>query len=88
MSTKCKPLYWRVGAGKWHEDTLRFPTRPMMVAEIDRMLRTGHWDLLALCGFDPPVADASETRRSAPPVADQCKHCRAAKARARKERIT
>ncbi len=70
MSAKPKPLWWRVGKGKWH---------------IGWQLRV-IWMLVALCGADTQVLP--RMRRSAPPVAQQCKSCRAAKARQRKEQTT
>lgn len=90
MSKRRNPLYWRVGKGKWHEETLLAgtPTRPMTDSEF-RVLLRGDYPLRSLCyqrhsktGKRTTHTDI-QTRRSAPPVADQCARCRAAKAKAK-----
>ena len=86
MSDKRKPLYWRVGKGRWHED-------PIVALHEDTL--AGNCPLIARCDKGGPysqlcayvgVRGKVQTRRSAPPVADQCARCRAAKAKARKEK--
>ena len=90
---KPKPLWWRVGKGKWHEDSLTYlvPLGRRMNQEDIRLILQGKWRLDSQCGFGErgdydAHADDVQTRRAALPVAEQCKRCRAAKAKLRKER--
>ena len=77
-TAKQKPLWWRVGKGKWHEDPLLTKRgRPFTEEEIVGFARCS-WNALGYCG---KIALYYETRRTAPPVAQQCQHCRAAKAK-------
>ena len=116
-TAKPKPLWWRVGKGKWHEDPLTSGTPPvtMPVSQIKFVLDR-RWPLWSICDCAYAVLVAADLddkiklagmeadeatkfikgfgcitrkvviRRTAPPVADQCNWCRAAKARARKEK--
>lgn len=82
-TAKPKPLWWRVGKGKWHEDPLTDHNgHPLSEEGLGRVLR-GDSPLCSYCHRLQVYADrrSVQTRRTAPPVADQCKRCRAAKAR-------
>ena len=89
-TAKQKPLWWRVGKGKWHEDPLTYQlSREPMPPKYVQYILDRQWLLWSLCntvygGVTNPVI----IRRSAPPVAQQCKRCRAAKAQQRKEKCT
>ena len=90
MSTQRKSLWWRVEKGKWHEDPQTDAEGILLSAEEVDEVASGDWWFESYCGmwmnqiYSANQSDVS-VRRSAPPVADQCAKCRAAKARARKE---
>ena len=93
-TAKPKPLWWRVRLAngqwsKWHEDPLTIgPTgRPYDPDRVRNALSARMWWCEARCAYRPEVmvGDAGvQFRRTAPPVAQQCKRCRAAKAKQRK----
>ena len=94
---KPNPLWWRVGKGKWHGDPLLYTggePEPLGADAVLALLEGNH-PLISLCAFATDEDDGPrpqdidvQTRRTAPPVADQCKRCRAAKATARKGEVT
>lgn len=89
-TAKPKPLWWKVGNGKWHEcGTSGLEWFAKEIIEGRRFLTAlCKLGLGLVCYWTTDRFRGVETRRSAPPVADQCKRCRAAKAKQRKERGT
>lgn len=78
-TAKPKSLWWRRGDEEWHEDPAE--------EDYEGLVR-GDYPLWCRCDYRssrPIQAFATEgdvkTRRTAPPVAQQCAKCRAAKAR-------
>ena len=77
-----RPLWWRVGKGKWHEE---WESSGLFVQDV----LDGVLNAVANCGlwFDLSKKANVEHRRTAPPVADQCKRCRAAKKKAKERKV-
>ena len=93
MTKTAKPLWWRVGNGKWHEDPLTValedPT-PRTAGQVNEILRGEE----LIVSRHPHINEGHlvgehglHIRRTGPPVAQQCQHCRAAKAKQRKVRL-
>ena len=70
MTETAKPLWWRIGKAKWHFST--WHPWPVVYGLCGRW--TAHEDI-------PGIRDDLCVRYDEPPVADQCKRCRAAKAK-------
>ena len=82
-----KRLWWRIGKGPWHEDPLCIDggNEPLPQASVNLVVGGGLY-LRTMCDRDHDQASCAgdtgvKTRRSSPPVAEQCKRCRAAKTR-------
>ena len=79
-SAKPPPVWWR-NRQDWHRDSelesASAEYREKIMSDEDAMLRSD-------CGSEEFV-EYCDIRRSAPPVAQQCQRCRAAKAKQRKE---
>ena len=90
-TARLKPLWWRVRLtngnwSKWHEDPLTIVPggRAYDPDRVRDALSARMWWCEARCTYRAEVMvgdDGVQTRRSAPPVADQCKRCRAEKAK-------
>jgi len=83
VTDTAKPLLWRAGDGPFHWDPLTYAGGEVVTEDlVQNCILRATWSLNSYCGMTAVVGDVGvEVRRTAPPVAQQCQWCRAAKAK-------